>query len=219
MQGFTSAGRRIGVEWFPAAASAAAAPGPAILMLHGADGLAFADGYRLGARLLAASGIAVAFVHYLDRTGGRGVTYSTLRASFPAWAATVGDALGWLAARPEVDAGRLGIVGVSLGAALALDVAAGDRRVKAVVDYFGPVPDGLAARRPTLPPTLILHGAADPIVPVAQARDLERLLKASGTPYEMRIYPGQGHGLVGPAQLDSASRVTAFLARHLVFRP
>jgi dipeptidyl aminopeptidase/acylaminoacyl peptidase len=120
-----------------------------------------------------------------------------------------------LAAQPGVDPDRLAIVGISLGAALALETAEGDRRVKAVVDYFGPLPEGLAAKTPRLPPTLILHGAQDRIVPVSNAYALETLLKQTGTPHEIQVYPGQGHGLTGAAQFDSAARVAAFLGRHL----
>lgn len=218
MQSFTSGGQRIEVEWFAASGGSAArggTNGPAVLLLHGADGLTYAEGYRLAARTISASGYHVAFPHYLDRTHDRRVAYSRLRQDFPLWAAAVRDGVSWLASQPGVDAGKLGIVGVSLGAALAFEVAASDARVKAIVDYFGPLPEGLAARRPRLPPTLILHGASDPIVPVAQAHAIERLLKQQGTPYEIRIYPGQGHGLTGTAQFDSAAQVTTFLGRHL----
>ncbi|MDR7040392.1 carboxymethylenebutenolidase [Methylobacterium sp. BE186] len=220
MQNFTSGGRRIAVEWFTASGGSAermarSAARPAVLLLHGADGLTFADGYRLAARTIAGSGYHVAFPHYLDRTDDRRVAYSRLRQDFPLWAATVRDGVSWLASQPGVDARRLGIVGVSLGAALAFEVAGSDARVKAIVDYFGPLPEGLAARQPRLPPTLILHGASDPIVPVAQANAIERLLKQQGTPYEICIYPGQGHGFTGTAQFDSAARVASFLGQHL----
>jgi dienelactone hydrolase len=212
MVGFTNGGREIEVEWFPAAMGGR---GPAVLLLHGADGLTFADGYRFAARVLAGAGYHVAFVHYLDRTGEQRVSYSTLRQNFPLWAGTIRDAMTWLAKQPSADPDRLGVVGISLGAALALEAGAADPRIKAIVDYFGPLPEGMAARNPRLPPTLILHGSADPIVPVANAHKIEKLLQQSGTPYEIKIYPGQGHAFFGPAQLDSANRAAEFLGRYL----
>lgn len=220
MLSFTSGGTQVGVEWFAAQAGRAGEEGagtsaPAVLLLHGADGLTFADGYHFAARTISASGYHVAFVHYLDRTGDRRVAYARLRQDFSLWKATVRDAMGWLARQPGADANRLGIVGVSLGAALAFETAAADARVKAIVDYFGPLPEELAARRPRLPPTLILHGAMDPIVPVSQAYAIERLLKEQGIPYEIKVYPGQGHSLTGAAQFDSAARVASFLDRYL----
>uniref|UniRef100_UPI000FE13DDD dienelactone hydrolase family protein n=1 Tax=Methylobacterium sp. B34 TaxID=95563 RepID=UPI000FE13DDD len=216
MQSFISGGRRIEVEWFAAsggftAGNRSGASRPALLLLHGADGLFFAEGYRLAARTIAASGYHVAFVHYLDRTGDRRVAYSRLRQDFPLWAETVRDAIAWLADQPGTDAQRLGIVGISLGAALALTTATTEPRVRAIVDYFGPLPEELALKRPRLPPTLILHGSADAVVPVSHARALERLLQEQGTAHEIRIYEGQGHGLTGPAQLDAAAHVARFL--------
>lgn len=191
------------------------ADGPAVLLLHGADGLTFADGYRVVARMIAASGYHVAFVHYLDRTGDQRVAYARLRQDFPVWTETVRDAVAWLAERPGADARRLGIVGISLGATLAFAVAATEPRVRTIINHFGPLPDELARERPRLPPTLVLHGSADPVVPVSHASVLEQLLLEQGTTYEIRIYEGQGHGLVGPAQLDAASRVARFLDKHL----
>ncbi|MGH1591338.1 dienelactone hydrolase family protein [Methylobacterium phyllosphaerae] len=220
MQSFISGGRKIEVEWFAAFGGSAegnanGASKPALLLLHGADGLSFADGYRLAARTIAASGYHVAFVHYLDRTGDRRVAYTRLRRDFPLWAETVRDAVAWLADQPGTDAHRLGIVGISLGAALAFTVAAAEPRVRAIIDYFGPLPDELARERPRLPPTLILHGSADAIVPVSHARALERLLQEQSVAHDIRIYEGQGHGLTGPAQLDAAARVARFLEQHL----
>lgn len=209
---FWSAGVPVAVEWFPAAGRDGDAP--ALLLLHGADGMTYADRYRLAATLIAGAGYHVALPHYLDRTGERRVSYATLRERYPAWAGTVRDGIGWLAGRPGVDPGRLGLVGVSLGAALALTVAASDRRVRAVVDTSGPLPEGLPDEAP-LPPTLILHGEADRIVPVSHARAIARRLEAGGTPHEIRIYPDQGHVLSGAAGFDAASRIAAFLDRHL----
>lgn len=188
---------------------------PAVLLLHGADGLTFAEGYRLAARTIAASGYHVAFVHYLDRTADQRVAYARLRQDFPVWTETVRDAVAWLAEQPEINARRLGIVGISLGAALAFATAATEPRVRAIVDYFGPLPDELARERPRLPPTLILHGSADTIVPVCHARALEQLLLEQSTAYEIKIYEGQGHGLAGAAQFDAAARVVRFLDQHL----
>ena len=212
---FTSGGATVAAEWFAAAGAASGVKVPALLLLHGADGLAGGDRYRLGARLVAAAGYHVGLLHYLDRTGESRVSYATLAARYPVWAATVADGVAWLATQPGVDPSRLGLVGISLGAALALSTAAADERVKAVVAYSGPLPQGLAEGEPRLPPTLILHGEADRIVPARNALELEALLKRVGSPVESRIYPGQGHVLTGEAQFDSASRVASFLDRYL----
>lgn len=214
--GFRSGGREIGVEWFPPQGVPEGERAPAVLLLHGAEGLLLAMGYRAAAALIAKAGIGVAFVHYFDRTGDRIADLDRMRETIPPWAQTVRDALTWLGARPGIDPDRLGIVGISLGAGLALHVAAkGEGRIKAIVDFYGPISAGLLPPRPKLPPVLILHGAADPVVPLVHARTLEAHLKAAATPYEIRIYPGQRHGFTGSAQADASRRSVAFLLRHL----
>ena len=208
---FTSGGTTISVDWFAGPAGKA----PGLLLLHGADGLVYGDRYRLAARLLAGAGFHVGLPHYLDRTGERRVSYSTLRERYPIWAGTVRDATSWLAGQPEVTGSRLGLVGISLGAALALTTASSGDRIAALVDISGPCPEALEESARALPPTLILHGEEDRVVPVDNARRLERLLAAAGTPHEVQLYPGQGHALSGPAQFDAASRTASFLGRYL----
>lgn len=217
---FSSGGRSIPVEWFPPSGVKDGEKAPAILLLHGAEGLAFAEGYRVAARLTAARGIGVAFVHYFARTGTKTVSLDGIRRLIPPWAQTVRDALTWLGGRPGVDPDRLGIVGVSLGAGLAFFVASrGETRIKAIVDFFGPISVGILPKAPKLPPVLILHGASDEIVPIIHARTLEAMLKQAGTPYEIKIYPAQGHGFVGFARQDAARRSAAFLDKYLAGKP
>jgi carboxymethylenebutenolidase len=128
---------------------------------------------------------------------------------------TVQDALAFAADQPGADPRRIGIVGISLGAALGLAVASTDSRVKALVNYFGPLPQGAIATTSRLPPTLILHGSADPIVPVSNAYAVEALLRQQNVPHEIKVYPGQGHGFRGAAEDDATARSLAFLERHL----
>ena len=209
---FRSGGKAIAVETFgPAGPS----PHPTLLMLHGADGLSYNAQYREGARGVAAAGYQVHLVHYLDRTGEKRASFSTLFQNFTPWMDTVQDALNFASGHPGADPQRIGIIGISLGAALGLAVASTDSRVKALVDYFGPLPQGAIATTSRLPPTLVLHGAADPIVPVANAYAVEALLRQQNVPHEVKVYPGQGHGFRGAAEADATQRALAFLQRHL----
>ncbi|MXQ13044.1 prolyl oligopeptidase family serine peptidase [Microvirga makkahensis] len=209
---FTSGDRTIAVETFQPPGSAMH---PAVLMLHGADGLSFNTRYRDGARGMAAAGYQVHLVHYLDRTGERRASFATLFQNFMPWMNTVQDALTFAADHPGADADRIGIVGISLGAALGLAVSSMDRRVKTLVSYFGPLPQGAIATTSHLPPTLVLHGSADPVVPVANAYAVEALLRRQNVPHEVKVYPGQGHGLRGAAEQDATQRALAFLRRYL----
>jgi len=209
---FKSGGKTIAVETFQPAGPS---PRPTLLMLHGADGLSYNAQYQEGARGVAAAGYQVHLVHYLDRTGERRASFSTLFQNFTPWMKTVEDALTFASRHPGADPARIGIIGISLGAALGLAVSSLDPRVKALVDYFGPLPQGAIASISRLPPTLVLHGAADPIVPVANAYAVEALLRQQDVPHEVKVYPGQGHGFRGAAEEDATQRVLAFLKRHL----
>ena len=68
-------------------------------------------------------------------------------------------------------------------------------------------------------PCLILHGAEDARAPVTQAWGFSRGLQAKGIPFEMVIYPREGHGFIMPLEyqhyVDMLERVKKFLAKHL----
>jgi carboxymethylenebutenolidase len=209
---FKSGGETITIERFHAGGGGSR---PAVLLLHGADGFTYGERYRMGAQVVAAAGYEVFLLHYLERTGQSRAFFSTIGRNFPAWAETVRDAVGFVERQPGIDPKRIGLIGTSLGAALGVTVAAEDRRIKALVDYFGFLPEAVAESATRLPPTLVLHGAKDAIVPVANAYALEALLKKLGAPHDVHVYADQAHGFWGAAQLDAAQRTAAFLGRYL----
>lgn len=187
---------------------------PAVIALHGSGGIreGWADN---PARLLAGRGFAVFVPHYFERTGDNWADDRTIRQNFPSWMQTIADAITWAAQQPKVDAARLALLGFSLGGYLALSVASRDKRVKAVVEYFGGLPQELEQHASSLPPTLILHGDADPTVPVSEAHKLQRLLERHGVKHELQIYSGVGHGFTGPTLFDAGLRTLKFLNDNL----
>jgi dipeptidyl aminopeptidase/acylaminoacyl peptidase len=65
-------------------------------------------------------------------------------------------------------------------------------------------------------PALIIHGAADPRVPIGQSQELYTALKWKGVPVEFVTYPREGHGVSEKAhQLDFMKRVTAWFEKYL----
>jgi carboxymethylenebutenolidase len=210
---FASGGKTITVDGFLPAGEG---KHPAVLLLHGADGLQLQIlSYRHYSRVLARQGYATYLVHYFDRTGTRFADLKTILKNFVPWMEVVNDAVRYAAKQPGVDRARIGLVGYSLGAFLSLSAASQDDQVKAVVEFFGGMPDRFAARLKTMPPTLILHGDADTIVPVAEARKLERLLKEKQKTYEVKIYAGAGHGFTGDVNKDAVERTLTFLGKYL----
>lgn len=186
---------------------------PAVLLLHGSDGVTRRERYTAAVQSLVSQGFTVLFPHYLEATGDRRASFLQIGAKYALWAAAVREAIDAASADRAIDPRRLAIVGVSLGGALALSTAARDPRVKAVVSYYGFLPRDISAGAGT--PTLILHGARDGLVPVTNADEIEALLRARGGVVEKQIYPDQGHGFAQAAALDAAMRTGAFLRRHL----
>lgn len=215
MASFFSNGKRIGCKHVHPAGPG---PHPAVVLLHGSGG-----GVQLmqqASQMLALAGYSGFAIEYFQATGHSWVSPQMIRANFDLWMRTVREGISYISKLAEVDPRRIALVGFSLGAYLSLSVAAEDERVSAVVDVFGGIPDEIAARFQSgelkrYPPTLVLHGEEDPVVPVAEAHKLEKLLKGAGVPFEINIYPGQGHTLRGPAQLDALLRIHNFLDRHL----
>ncbi len=207
---FESSGHPIAVEQF-----LPATPGKhrAVIALHGSGGIR--EGWSTQpASLMAGQGYSVFLLHFFDRTGTVRADYETTQRYFPDWMRTVGDAITFAAQNPSVDADRIGLLGFSLGSFLALAVASVDPRVKAVVDFFGGLPEELHGT-PRMPPVLILHGEDDRVVPVSEAVKLQQLLERTGTPYEMKLYPGAGHVFNGMQFMDAGRRAIQFLNKHL----
>jgi dienelactone hydrolase len=238
---FVSGGRRITAERFE---PRGAGKRPAVILLHGVGGLDRAGPvYRGVARRLADQGFVVLLVHYLDRTGTRpqdrpdlekrfakflrspdpgAKEWKEIRGKFTAWADTADDAVKYARTLPGVDPERVGLLGVSLGGFLATTVAARkELKVGCVVEAFGGLPGEVAETLTHMPPTLVIHGTLDRVVPVKEAYALCGLLHAKKLPCEVQTY-AVGHGFETPtgdfawfAALSAERRATAFLHKHL----
>ena len=136
--------------------------------------------------------------------------------NFPLWMKTLWDAISFVEKQPQVDAERIALLGFSLGAYLSLANSAIDHRVKIVVEFFGGMPKEMKLFMRRLCPVLILHGEDDATVPVEEAYQLQKLLEKKGIPYEIKIYPGAGHGFENDVWRDAGLRSLQFLQKYLV---
>jgi carboxymethylenebutenolidase len=190
---------------------------PAVIVLHGANGVG--EGKRSGshqaARELAQAGYVALVPHYFGRNLPAPKNAAKNARMHAAWARTVIDTVSFAARRDNVNPRQIGLLGFSNGSWVALAVAARDRRVSAVVEYYGGYPGWDEIDPARLPPVLILHGDADRVVSVKQADTLEAVLKEAGVPHDMHIYPGANHGFRGADRQDALKRTLAFFATHV----
>jgi len=61
------------------------------------------------------------------------------------------------------------------------------------------------------PPTILLQGGIDPLVPPAQAEVLKTALGNAGVINQYVFYPNEGHGWIGANLTDSFTKIAAFL--------
>jgi len=106
---------------------------------------------------------------------------------------------------------QLALVGFSQGTMMSLHVA--PRRAKqmaALVGFSGAMmgADTLASEGQSKPPTLLVHGEADQVVPVQAMHAAVAGLQAADIPVEWAVRPGLPHG-IDPEGITAA---TAFLA-------
>lgn len=178
---------------------------PSILFLHGASG---PDPYHKLASIFAERDYCVLLLHYFDATKAREPSPQNYATWVRAVAALANER------RREQPSFRIGLLGVSFGASVAL--AAGSQNLgDAVVDWSGSLPDTFYEHLQGMPPLLILHGEKDPNVPVFNARQLIKLCSMRGFDCESHIYPAQGHGFLGSDLKDAEDQTVLFFNRHL----
>jgi dienelactone hydrolase len=197
--------------WHPVAAAKA----PAVVMLHGCGGMYGRGGLPSErtvayARLFNEQGFHVLVVDSLtprgereictQRTGTRRITMTQRRRDALA-------SLQWLAARPEVDATRLGLVGWSNGGSTVLaatnrqhrEVAAAEIAPAFAVAYYPGCQTDLARGYAPTAPLLMMVGEADDWTPAAPCL---QLAEQSAEPRpQIERYPGAYHGFDSDAPL------------------
>ena len=121
-----------GTESISVEVSTPTTPGkhPAVLLVYGTDGLNDDQGFGRLIRNFETSLVDEGFIalipDYLESTGtalGLDIVWPALNSSQDTWVETLADAAGFADGRSDVAAGRLGIVGFSLGGNPALRLA------------------------------------------------------------------------------------------------
>jgi carboxymethylenebutenolidase len=129
-----------------------------------------------------------------------------------------------LAARPDVDAKHIGIIGWCMGGGYALDFATAEPRLRAAIVNYGHLEtdpgkiDGIKAS------LLGNFGGKDRGIPAANVKLFETDLKAKGKEIDFKVYDNDGHAFMNPnnksgydddAAKDAWRRIDAFFTRTL----
>ena len=198
-------------------------PLPGVVVVHEAFGLN--DNIRNICRRLAVQGYAALGV---DLFAGRNRPVCMAR-MFLGWTtgklnfvgvSDLQEALGQLAARPEVDPTQLGAVGFCLGGTYVITWACTDNRLKAIAPYYGSAPRRREALRRMCP---VVGSWPDKDFTTKSAGILETDLTAAGIPHDLKIYPGTKHSFFNDegkvfdaaAAEDSWNRVLTFFTEHV----
>ena len=210
-----------------------AGPFPAVVLLHTCGGVQ--PHLFEWMRVLESNGYAsVAVDSFTPRGAGACRLPTYYPASVDEFAEDAIAALDSLRKRPDIDPRRIGVMGFSYGASVALRLASpryhrGMNRFAAAVSFYPvctlftpgelrPRDDHLRADVNT--PTLILMGADDNDTPGAVASCISRVasLRADGRPIDIKVYPNAGHvfDANNPEATRAATRdLLEFLGRHL----
>jgi len=134
---------------------------------------------------------------------------------------------------PSAQADRIGVTGFCRGGLYTLLFAAHSRELKAAVPWYGqikpPKEPGIRTEGPLDLvaqigcPLLMLYGAEDAGIPVADVREMEAALKAAGKTVEVMIYPGAPHAFNADyrpsyrpeAAKDASARCVAWFDKYL----
>ncbi|WP_244488669.1 dienelactone hydrolase family protein [Bosea sp. Leaf344] len=198
---------------------------PAVLLLSGSRGFGSPVYDEIGERL-SASGLKPYLVHILSardldtigRAGGARARIAYYAQRFPDWISAVQSVAASFKAQPR-HGGRLGLLGVSLGAQIAAAVSAGPSPVDALVLVDGGLPPGSSQPVRSWPPLLLIWGSADQTFPLSIGRDLQRQARQLGGPVTLDVYDGGAHDFFlrsGTRNAMAAHSSTAdFLSSHL----
>ena len=105
-----------------------------------------------------------------------------------------------MAARPEVDAARLGAIGFCFGGTMSLELARSGADIKAVVGFHS----GLATAAPKTDAKaikariLVCIGGDDPFIPLEQRADFEAEMRDAGVDWQMNLYGNTVHSFTNP---------------------
>lgn len=206
-------------------ASSAGGSHPAVLILSGSKGFDSPAYDEIG-RVFSTAGLDTYLVHVLSRhdleaiaSAGNArarIGYYAQRQSD--WIAAVHGVVSYLNAQSR-HVGKVGVLGISLGAQIAAASAVERTDIGALVLVDGGFPNSYSRPVRSLPPLQLIWGSADRTMPLSIGQDLHRMAQGLGGPVSLDVYQGGAHDFFlksDTQQAEAAHRSAAsFLAARL----
>ncbi|PDT12403.1 dienelactone hydrolase family protein [Rhizobium sp. M1] len=216
-------GGRILIESFGNCAKATC---PAVLILSGSKGFG-ATAYDEIGQAFRAAGLNAYLIHVLSAADIDAIaTASSARARIafyaqrlPEWTSALQGVAAYLEGQP-LHGGKVGVLGISLGAQIASAATVGRADIDAVVLIDGGFPNAYSQPVRSLPPLLLIWGSADRTFPLSIGRELQRAAQRLGGSVALDVYDGGAHDffLKSASPIAEAAHRNAadFLASHLL---
>lgn len=213
---------RILVESFGSCANAIC---PAVLILSGSRGFGSSVYDEIG-QTFRAAGLNVYLVHVLSvvdldtiaTAGSARARIAYYAGRLPDWTSAVQSVAAHLE-RQSLHGGKVGVLGISLGAQIASAASVRRADIDALVLVDGGFPNGYSQPVRSLPPLHLIWGSADKTFPLSIGRALHRAAQQLGGPVTLDVYEGGAHDffLRSGTRYASAAHQSAadFLVRYL----
>ncbi|QXZ80491.1 dienelactone hydrolase family protein [Rhizobium sp. L51/94] len=199
---------------------------PAVLILSGSKGFG-APAYDDFGQTFRAAGLNAYLVHVLSpddiaaiaMAGSAQARIAYYAQRLPSWTSAVQGVATRLKGQPR-HGGKVGVLGISLGAQIASAVSVGRGDIEALVLVDGGFPNDYSQPVRSLPPLHLIWGSADQTFPLSIGRELQRKAQRLGGPVALDVYEGGAHDFFlksGTRNASAAYRSAAnFLASDLL---
>ncbi len=188
---------------------------PGVLVVHEWWGLN--DYARMRARMLASLGYTALA---LDMYGeGKQAAHpadaikfsSEIMKNFETAKIRFNAAMDYLKGQPTVDPDRIGAIGYCFGGTTVLELARSGADVKGVASFHGTLDTPNPADAKNIKGSvLILQGADDPYVPIAQRTAFQDEMEKGGVDWQMNIYGHAVHSFTNPASGNDKPKGLAY---------
>jgi len=187
---------------------------PAVLIVHQWTGVS--ENEKMRARMLAGLGYNVFCVDVYGKgirpqppaSGAEAGKYKKDRALLRE---RVAAGLQVLLKDARTDASRVACIGYCFGGTAAIELGRSGAAIKGVVSFHGGLDSPTPADGKNIKgKLLVLHGADDPFVPVADIAAFEKEMKDAGVDYQLVSYPGAVHAFTQKGAGNDNSKGAAY---------